>query len=293
MRVVVLGAGAIGSLLGGLLARSHDVFLVGREAHVAAIRRNGLRISGATHGKAKPRAVASISGVKAPDLLLVAVKAYDTVDAMKGARPLIGPRTTVLSFQNGITTLDLLERCVPPGRLIGGWTSHGATLEKPGAVRHAGAGDTVIGELDGSASARTRELAASLSGAGIRTTLSNDIRRENSAINPLTAIARCENGEIASNKELSSIARLICEEGSAVAMASGFKIGSVEAFRRTLRVAGQTASNRSSMLRDIELGRRTEIDYLNGAIAELAERHGIGAPVNSALASMIRALSKQ
>jgi len=299
VRVVVLGAGAIGSLLGGMLAESHDVVLVGRRAHVEAIRRNGLRISGATRRKAKPRAVADISGLKSPDLLLVTVKAYDTVKTIRGASDIIGPRTTVLSLQNGITTLGLLEECVPRGRLIGGWTSHGATLERPGAIRHAGAGDTAIGELDGKPSARTEALARALTLTGIETALSSDIRREiwlkglvNSAINPLTAIARCENGEIASNAGLSRVARQVCEEGSAVARASGFTIGAGEALRLTLKVARQTSCNRSSMLRDVERGRRTEIDYLNGAIAELAESHDIAAPVNYALASIMRVLSK-
>jgi 2-dehydropantoate 2-reductase len=299
MRIVVLGAGALGSFIGGMLARSNEVILVCRAAHAAEINRNGLRIVGATRALAKPKAITGISGLKAPDLLLVTVKAYDTEDAVRGARKLIGPRTTVLSLQNGITTLDRLAECVPGGHLIGGWTSHGATLGKPGIVRHAGSGDTVLGELDGHASSRVRAIAKTFSESGIRTTLRVDIRREiwlkglvNSAINPLTAIARCENGKIASNKELSRIARQICVEGSAAARASGFKITAGEAFQRTMRVSRQTAKNRSSMLRDVEMGRRTEIDYLNGAIEELAKSHGICAPVNGALASIIRVLSK-
>ncbi|MFH0815495.1 MAG: 2-dehydropantoate 2-reductase [Methanobacteriota archaeon] len=299
MKVVVLGAGALGSLFGGKLALSHDVVLVGREAHVAAIGRKGLRIAGAKRTPARIKAVTNASGLERPDLLLVTVKSYDTAAAMRGARGLIGPPTTVLSLQNGITTLDILDKCVPKGRLIGGWTSHGATVLEPGAIRHAGAGDTVIGELDGRRSARTEEIARAFSESGIKTILSRDIRREiwlkglvNSAINPLTGIVRCENGEIASNSELSCVAKMICEEGSEVARASGFDIGAGEAFRRTMRVAVQTARNRSSMLQDIELGRRTEVDFLNGAITELAYRYKIEAPVNGALTSIIKAISK-
>jgi 2-dehydropantoate 2-reductase len=298
VRIVILGAGALGSLFGGLLSRKHEVVLVGRKPHTSAVRERGLKITGATRRTARVRAVESVEGLGAPDLLIVAVKAYDTESALREASGLVGPRTTVLSFQNGITTLGILEGLVPKGRLVAGWTSHGATLDGPGTVRHAGAGDTVVGELDGRASARVREISAALAACGIKSSVSTEVRREiwlkglvNSAINPLTAIAGCENGAISSDPSLRRVAKAVCDEGAAVARAEGHAITGAEAFKRTMRVAEQTATNRSSMLRDLESGRRTEVDFLNGAICSLAARHGLCAPVNAALRGAISTLS--
>jgi 2-dehydropantoate 2-reductase len=299
MRVVVLGAGALGSLVGGLLASRHEVVLVGRKAHVAAIKEGGLAISGATRRRVRPDAVESPAGLAAPDLLLVTVKAYDTEAALSGARRLIGPNTVVLSLQNGITTLDVLRKVVPRGRLVAGWTSHGAWMAGPGSVTHAGAGDLAVGELDGGSTSRIRALAEAFTSAGLVAKVSTDIERElwlkglvNCAINPLTALARCENGRIAADPGLSRVARAICGEGAAVARAMGFAITESEAHRRVVRVAWQTARNRSSMLRDVESGKVTEIDYLNGAVAELASAHGLRAPLNESLTAIVRALSE-
>ena len=297
MRIVVLGAGALGSLFGGLLSKKHDVTLIGRRDHVQAINKKGLQISGGTTLKAKPRAVTSAKGLKAPDLLLIAVKAYDTDAAMRSAIHLVGPQTKVLSLQNGITTLSVLEHLLPDKCLLGGWTSHGVTYLKPGAIKHAGAGDTVLGELDGSDSYCVRAFSHAFSACGIKNRTSLDIRREiwlkgivNASINPLTALLRCENGELSKNGELAEVARSVCAESCEVAEAEGFDIGEEEAFGLTMRVARQTAKNRSSMLQDLEMGRRTEVDYLNGAICQLGEKHGIEAPVNEALAAIVHAI---
>jgi len=299
VRIVVLGAGALGSLFGGLLSWKHDVTLIGRKDHVRAINKRGLRISGRTSLKARPKAVTSAGDLEAPDLLMVTVKAYDTETAIKSARNLVGPDTKVLSLQNGITTLGILEAILPKGSLLGGWTSHGVTYLKPGAVRHAGVGDTVLGELNGRDSYCLRAFAHAFDSCGIKTRASTSIRREiwlkgivNASINPITAILRCENGELARDPRLAKVARSVCEEASQVATAEGHGIDDDEAFGLVMRVAMQTAKNRSSMLQDIEMSRRTEVDFLNGAVCELGEAHGIETPVNEALLAIVKALEK-
>jgi 2-dehydropantoate 2-reductase len=113
----------------------------------------------------------------------------------------------------------------------------------------------------------------------------------NSAINPITALVGCGNGAVATDPALRRVAKAICDEGAAVARAEGHAITGAEAFKRAMRVAEQTATNRSSMLRDLEGGRRTEVDFLNGAIVDLAARHGLCAPVNAALRGAISTLS--
>ena len=293
----MLGGGALGSLFGGLLAGANDVIVLGRKPAVETIARRGLRLEGATRKNAAVKVATDAGALDPPDLLLVAVKAYDTEVAISEAIGLIGSRTAVLSMQNGITTIDLLAKLVPEPNLIAGWTSHGATLERPGVVRHAGAGDTVVGELDGRSTHRIRAISRAFCESDIATSVSAEIRRElwlkglvNSAINPLTALARCENGRIATDKNLSRVAKVICAEGAAVARAEGHPITADAAYRRVIRVARQTSANRSSMLRDIEMGRRSEIDYLNGAIAALARERGLPAPVNEALSQIVRGI---
>ena len=300
MKVVVLGAGALGSLFGGLLSKKHDVILVGRKAHVQAINSKGLQITGVTKLRCKPKAVTSTKGLKAPDLLLIAVKAYDTAKAARQAMPLVGQDTKVLSFQNGITTLGILEKGLPEGSLLGGWTSHGVTFVKPGVVKHAGIGDTVIGELDGRESYCPSAFAHALASCSIKTRVSTDIRREvwlmgivNSAINPLTAILRCENGTLMKDPGLSEVVRSICAEASEVARAEGYGISEDEAFGLAMRIARQTSANRSSMLQDLERGRKTEVDFLNGAVCELGSRHGIETPVNAALLALIKSMESK
>jgi 2-dehydropantoate 2-reductase len=297
LRVIVLGAGAIGSLFGALLFRRHDVTLVGRTEHVKAIIERGLSVEGVTRIRSRPRATTIARTLAAPDLLIIAVKAYDTEKALRGALHLLGPRTLVLSIQNGITTLEVLESLVPGDRLIGGWTSNGVTWLGPGRIRHAGMGDTVVGELDRASSHRVRVLAKALSACGMPAKVSSEIRREiwlkgivNSAINPLTAILGCQNGTLMRDAKVLGVMGRTCDEATAVARAEGHDIGSTEAYQRAVKVAAQTARNRSSMLQDIEAGRRTEIDYLNGAVCALAERHEFETPVNYALWALVKGI---
>lgn len=297
LKVIVLGAGALGSLFGGLLSKKHDVVLVGRKQHVQAINSKGLQITGVTMLRSRPKAVTSVKGLKAPDILIIAVKAYDTEKAVRQALPLVGKDTKVMSFQNGITTVDVLEGLMPKGSLLGGWTSHGVTFVKPGVVKHAGVGDTVVGELDGRRSYCTAAMSHVLTSCGIETKVSSDIRREvwlkgivNSSINPITAILRCENGALVKDARLSEVVRSICAEASEVAKAEGHDISEDEAYGLAMRIARQTSANRSSMLQDVEQGRETEVDFLSGAICELGSRHGIETPVNAAMLALVKSL---
>jgi 2-dehydropantoate 2-reductase len=297
MRVVILGAGAMGSLMGALLSQHEEVVIVGREAQARAVSRSGIRVEGATNMVAMPKAATSCKGIGEAGLLIVAVKSYDTDAAVKGARPAIGPGTTVLTLQNGPNCAERIASIVGREKVVAGWTSHGATYVEPGVVRHAGKGDTVIGEPDGRKSPRTEALAALLTKAGMEARVSHDIGSElwakcvvNAAINPLTALLRCRNGRLAESPDARLVVRDICIEGSKVLAALGHGATPEELEERVWRVVSQTSENESSMLQDVLIGRRTEIDDITGALCAAAQAHGIAAPVNEAVWRLVRAL---
>lgn len=291
-RVVVLGAGAIGSLFGGLLTRSGlDVTLVGRPAHVTAIRKRGLRIEGLTRATVRPRAA-----TRPPegDLVLLAVKSYDTARAVRSIR--LSHRGAVLTLQNGVGNAEQVAARFGPRRTLAGVTSCGALLAGPGRVVRTGNGPTVIGEWKRPATVPAREMVALLNRAGIPAAVSRDIRAElwrklvvNAAINPLTALTGLPNRAVAESPGLRALAAAVVGEATRVARARPISLGP-DSLGRVLEVARKTGANRSSMLRDVEHGRRTEIEAITGALLREAERAGVEAPVNRVLYDLMKSL---
>ncbi len=293
MEILVFGAGAMGSFFGGLLSARHDVWLIGREQHMRAIRDHGLKISGKTVRLARPRTATHIPAAAHPELVLVATKAYDTETAMASLRR-FAHRATFLTLQNGVDNPDVIARTA--ARVIAGTTAHGVTLLDAGEVRHAGVGDTTIGAwkgVDHEEVVRVRDL---LEEAGVRTRISDDVRTElwsklvvNVSINPVAALAAVANGRLVRDKDLAALSEAVCREAVAVAQAAGIALDAGELGRRTRLVARRTASNRSSMLQDLDRHRRTEIDAIAGAVLRAAARTGTDAPVTRALYALVRA----
>jgi 2-dehydropantoate 2-reductase len=293
VEILVFGAGAIGSFFGGLLSRRHDVTLVGRPEHIAAIRSHGLRITGKTAMIAKPQATIRVPQHAKPALVLVATKAYDTANAMLALRPFANEALFV-TLQNGLGNAEQIAKVAR--RVVAGTTAHGVTFEAPGVVRHAGIGDTVLGawsHIEESDLVRLRDLFADV---GIVAHVTSDVISElwsklvvNASINPLAALAGVPNGRLVRDKRLLEILELVCREAAAVAKAEGARIDPDELRHRTLLVAKRTASNRASMLQDLERNRRTEIDAITGSILRAAERHRIPVPVNRTLYALVRA----
>lgn len=293
VRILVFGAGAMGSFFGGLLSARHEVTLVARSAHAAAIRAHGLRIAGKTTRIAHPDARTDIPRGGRPDLVLVATKAYDTAAAMTRLRPL-GSRSLFMTLQNGLDNGDVIARSAR--RVVVGTTAHGVTFVGPGEVRHAGIGDTVIGSW---AHVETDELILVrdlFEDSGIPTRIASDIRTElwakaivNAAINPLAALAGVPNGRLVRDKALFAALEAVCRESAEVARAEGIEIDVEEALHRTVVVARRTAANRCSMLQDLDRGRRTEIDAITGTLVAAARRRGVAVPRSETLYALVRA----
>ncbi|MGQ0797526.1 MAG: ketopantoate reductase family protein [Methanobacteriota archaeon] len=293
MRVLVFGAGAMGSFFGGLLAARHDVTLVGRDDHVKAIRRSGLRISGKTSRIATARAVTSVPRGAKADIVIVSTKAYDTRAAMRPLARYAGA-SLFLTVQNGFGNADVIARTAH--RVVVGTTAHGVTLLEPGHVRHAGIGETVIGPWANVGEEDLVRLRDVLDDVGIVTRIASDIRTElwaklvmNAAINPLAALAGVPNGRLVRDRRLAEALEAVVREAAAVARAAGASTDPTDLYRRTVLVARRTAVNRCSMLQDLDRGRRTEVDAITGAIVRAAARHGLHAPINALLYALVRA----
>jgi 2-dehydropantoate 2-reductase len=290
MELLVFGAGSLGTLVGGLLARVHDVTLVGRDPHVAAVRERGVRVTGAVEARTDPAATTTGQGHDA-DAALVTVKSFDTAAAADALAT--GSFDVVCSLQNGLTEETLASRLDAP--VLAGTATYGAHLRGPGHVECTGVGRVVLGALDGGPSPAADRLGGAFRAAGVRTLVATDMPRRrweklavNAGINAVTALARVENGALADGPG-AAVARRATRETAAIARASGVDLAVDDALEALEAVVAGTAANRSSMLQDVERARRTEVDAIHGEVVRRGDRHGVDAPTNRALRDLLRA----
>ncbi|APX97551.1 ketopantoate reductase family protein [Natronorubrum daqingense] len=292
MNIVVFGAGSVGSLVGGLLARerSNDVTLVGRDPHISAIQRSGLEIRGELEASTTPAATTDGRHLEG-DLAIVTVKSFDTVAA---ARTLAtGSFDAVLSLQNGLgneATIETHLECP----VLAGTASYGAILVEPGLVECTGIGEVVLGARDGGKSRRADEVGALFDSAGLETTVDEEMPCRlweklavNTGINPVTALTRTDNAAVLED-EARPLARGVVRETARTARASGISLSNREALTALESVASDTAANTSSMHQDVLAGQRTEIDSLNGYVVDQSAKVGVETPMNHSLTSLVR-----
>jgi 2-dehydropantoate 2-reductase len=300
MRILVFGAGSMGSFLAGMLSSEHDVTLYGRGTNIKTVDKAGIKITGKTEKEVKPKTLTTHDSLAefSFDLIILTVKAYDTYSAMETLR-LVKGEVPVLSLQNGLDNEVKIAKPIGLERTLGGVTSHGVTFVEPGHILHAGTGETIIGEMGGQETDKIKEIASAFSSAGIEAIVSQNIRTEiwtkgivNAGINPLTALTGLKNGYLLSVPILTRLFEKTCLECVQVAQAEGFELNGIEMIKKTKNVARFTADNKSSMLQDIEKQRRTEIDSINGRIAKLGKKHAIATPVNSTLVGLIAGIEE-
>ena len=290
MEIIVLGAGAIGSLYGAKLAATNQVTLIARSDHVAIVNANGLRVEGLESEVVRVRAALAVEALGPEALVLVTTKVSDSRAALEPLAPLIRNDTTILSLQNGLGSEQIVREALGDrGIVLRGFTQFGAIFKAPGLIEFLARGYTVIEQHE-----RTPRLARVFTAAGLDCRISADIQRDvwyklivNCVVNPITAILGCEVRGIA-NPELDPLKRLVIDECVAVAAAEGFSFDLD--FNREISEFFRPSHNVASMLQDLRRGHGTEIDYLNGAIVVLGQRHGLSCPVNTALTSIIKAM---
>ncbi len=301
MKIGIVGAGALGGLFSGLLTESgEDVWLLDKHRERAElIRRKGLKIEKGKRSR-RVRINATTSGKKigSCDVVIILVKAYDTVKAAKSARPLVGKKTFLLTLQNGIGNAEILNKAFGKRRIVLGATAQGSNIVRDGIISHAGWGRTVIGEQDGDSTDRIKDLKKVFNRAGIETSLTRNIRLTlwqklitNAAINPLSAITGLRNGELLRHGFLIEIMQQITKESVSVARAKGIGIDYRAAFTKTKAVCERTKDNISSMLQDINRGKKTEIDYISGGIVKIARQLGISVPTNELLWRLVKSMT--
>jgi len=301
MNIVILGAGAIGSLFGALLSKKNNVLLIGRTSHVNAIRKNGLTIDGKTQLNVKISAEDSVDAVPfSVDLLIVTVKSYDTESAIDQAKQIIHNKTVVLSLQNGLDNIKAIEHVVDRRQIIVGVTTHGAFFSKPGCIKHTGVGKTILGELDGETSDRIKNIENVFNKSGIETVVSKNIIEDmwvkavvNSCINPITAFFGCSNGYLLENPLLEKIVEKVCLESTNVANAYGIKLPYQNMVQITKEVIRETSENYSSMIQSVRKGRKTEIDSINGTLVDIGRTYDVDVSLNEILVSLVKTLSNQ
>jgi 2-dehydropantoate 2-reductase len=296
VRCLVFGAGAVGSIIAARLADRHEVSVVARESHVRAIERDGLVLTGRTEATVRNlvarTSVAELSS-PAPEYVLLTAKAHQTAEAVRELEP-FWRSSIFVSLQNGLGNEELIaERA---DRVLAAVINQGAILLEPGRIFHAGEATTEIGPFRGTSIEDAIHLARDLDEAGIRARAVSDIRPPmwrkvilNAAVNPLSALLNKKTGELLGDPELEAAIVGIVRESVAIARATGVELEEGDVLEAIREVALAAPENKSSMLQDLERGRPTEIDFLNGALVRKAGELGLDASRNELLTHLIRA----
>lgn len=300
MNVLIVGAGALGSLIGARLSTHASISLFStNRMHMDAVRQGGLNIEELDGTVRNYRLAAFFELDKlhsGPDLALVLVKTYATRDAVSTARGICSPSTIFLTLQNGIGNWEQIASITGKEAVLAGSTAQGSTLLGPGSIRHGGNGATYVGEIGGPASDRVKRVVELFREAQLVAEPSDEVERLiweklviNVGINAITGLTGIRNGFIAEMQEAANLCRAAVEEAITVARWKGFQIGD-NMVDRVIAVARATARNRSSMGQDVDKKKRTEIDAINGAIVRFGKEAGIPTPVNQTLTALIKVL---
>jgi 2-dehydropantoate 2-reductase len=306
-RILVAGAGALGTVFGGFLAAAgHDVTLLGRPAHMDAIAASGLAIEGLFGDRRVPRlAVATRPADLVPpfDRVLLTVKSFDTAAMLGAVTPLLAPAGAFVSLQNGLGNVEQTLDAVGTARTVGARVIFGAEAPRPGMARVTVCAEPVAVAPavpgDAAAAAHARRFVDDVAATGIPIELVRDVQPYlwakvfyNAALNPLGALLGLPYGALAEDTDARAIMDDVIEEGYAVARARGVapRITDAAAYREAFYglLVPSTAHHRSSMLQDLERGRPTEIEAINGCLWAFGRAAGIATPVNATLTRLIR-----
>lgn len=297
MQFVIIGAGNMGCVYGGNLARTgQQVTLVDVwQEHVDAIRESGLRMEGLTGSFTAPvQATTDVREVSPADAVLICVNAYATSHAACSAKAVIKPDGYCLTLQNGVGNIEILADVLGPHRVLAGLSFQSGDLQGPGQVRHTNNGPTYLGELDRSRTQRLMRLSDIFSRAGMNPVLVDDVIVtiwskfvHNCGINAICALTGLVPGNISEVPELDEFQTRIIEEAAALVRAKGITLPDADPVQ-VIKDYCAHKFHRPSMLQHLERGRRTEIDALNGYVARESAELGFAAPYNDALTRLMK-----
>jgi 2-dehydropantoate 2-reductase len=298
MRIAIVGSGGVGGYFGGRLAATGtDVTFLARGAHLEAMRTHGLRIDspkGNVH-LANVKAESDPAAVGPVDVVFFAVKLYDTESALSLLPPLVGPRTVVVGFQNGVETVGTLTRAVGASHTAGGVSYVSAVIAEPGVIRHTAMDHLIFGMPDGSPSPQLESLLEACRPAGFQVTLSRDITVDVwtkfvriSVFSAMTAVTRSPIGVIVNDPELLEMLKAAARETLAVAHAKGVQVSGTIDEDVAVAYKALPPQTKASMLEDLERGRRIELPWLSGAVVRLGREVGVPTPIHAFISTVLK-----
>ncbi len=297
-KIAVIGAGAVGGYFGGMLARAGaPVVMIGRPAFVDAVRKNGLFLDTLQFQESvRVEAAAELSAARGAEIVLFCVKTTDNAATARELAPLLAPGATVVILQNGVDNVEQV-RSASGLEALPAVVYVAASMPEPGRIKHVGRGDLVVGPKN----EKTERIAALFTRAGVPCRISDNIDGElwtklfwNCALNAISALGHAKYGQIAASADARRMVETIVEEVLAVARAANVHPPGLEdsqaALAGALKIASQMSAAFSSTAQDIQRGKRTEIDSLNGYIARRGAELGVPTPVNHALYTLVKLL---
>ena len=302
MKIAVVGAGAMGSIFGARFHQAgHETVLVDVvQPLVDTINADGVTVvRGDDETVTRVPATTDPAAVGPVDIVVFFTKCYHTASAAEGARPLVGPDTVVASLQNGWGNGDVLAAAYPPAQVVLGVTYNSGLLEGPGRVMHPAEQPTLVGSFSDGGDGAAR-LAEALESAGLAATVASPVRPEiwkklilNAASLPASALTGMTAGALGTCQDMLDLVTETTREAVAVAQALGYDIDFDERIGTILALVEKAGPTKASMLQDVEAGRRTEIDVINGAVVRAADEAGVAVPINRALMQLIKGWETQ
>jgi 2-dehydropantoate 2-reductase len=295
-RIAVVGAGAVGGYFGGLLARAGaPVVMIGRPAFVSAVKKNGLFLDTLHFQESvQVEASAELSAARGAELVLFCVKTTDNAATARALAPLLAPSAIVLSMQNGVDNVEQI-RAAAGIEALPAVVYVAASVPEPGRVKHVGRGDLVVGPEN----EKTKYIARLFARVNVGCRISENIDGElwtkliwNCALNAVSALGQAKYGRIAASADGRKVLDMLVDEVLAVARAANVHLPGLEdpevAHAGALKIANQMAETFSSTAQDMQRGKRTEIDSLNGFISRRGTELGVPTPVNHALYALVK-----
>ena len=302
LNVAVLGAGAMGCLFGGLLAeKGLKVTLIDVwKEHIDAINKNGLKMDGFGGDRfIKINATNDPKSISPVDVVIVMCKATALEQALTNAKSIVGDKTVLMSFQNGIGHEAIMQNIVGIDQVLGGTTTQASNILGPGHIKNHASLPSWIGEYEGGFSDRVKDIAETFTAYGLETIASDNVKKRKwmklfalTAVGPLSAIFDMHHTELYVTNKESKLARelgkQIILETRKVAQADGVEVSEDECLEMFLKIVDSNQTNKSSMAFDIQYKRKSEIDFINGSVSKIGKKHGVPTPLNDMLYKIIK-----
>ncbi len=299
MKIAIMGAGGVGGLYGGRIAKAgEDVTLITRGAHLKALQQNGLRVNSAIHGDfelSTVKATDNPASVGPVDLVLMSVKTYDLDEASRAVAPMVGEDTVVIPLLNGMDIAERVGAVVGMDHVLGGTVYATANIVEPGVVRHVAGDGLIFGELEGGISARGGSIHRMFVAAGIQAELSPDVRKDIwskfvgiAAIFGVYSVVRVPGSAVAADPDTRALLVDSMREVVALAHKQGIDLGESVVDKFLSILDNVPPDWKPSMLVDLEQGRKLEVEAVQGTVTRLGEELGVPTPVNGFLYAALK-----